>query len=55
MLYCKRPDRDSPKLKCGHPLPCPWHTVVVQEKDLRSFLERRWGSNIIDALSYIGG
>lgn len=22
---CTRPDRDSPTLKCGYPLPCPWH------------------------------
>lgn len=26
---CQRPDRDAPKLACGHPLPCPHHTVVV--------------------------
>ena len=40
-LYCKKNDRDMeqwnkafpdkpPKfLQCGHPLPCPWHTVVI--------------------------
>lgn len=29
MKTCKHPDRDVPKLVCGYPLPCPWHTVVV--------------------------
>jgi len=24
---CRHPDRDSPKLLCGYPLPCPYHTV----------------------------
>lgn len=27
--YCKRPDRDVGGLICGHPLPCPWHTVTI--------------------------
>ncbi len=26
---CRHPDRDVPKLLCGHPLPCPWHTAVI--------------------------
>lgn len=26
---CRHPDRDVPKLLCGYPLPCPWHTVVI--------------------------
>jgi hypothetical protein len=26
---CRHPDRDCAKLMCGYPLPCPWHTVVV--------------------------
>lgn len=26
---CEHPDRDCPKLKCGYPLPCPFHTVRV--------------------------
>lgn len=26
---CRHPDRDCPKLMCGYPLPCPWHTVVI--------------------------
>jgi hypothetical protein len=28
---CRHPDRDCPKLLCGYPLPCPWHTVIVDE------------------------
>ena len=28
-LFCKSPDRDVPGLKCGHPLPCPQHTAIV--------------------------
>ena len=26
---CRHPDRDCAKLMCGYPLPCPWHTVIV--------------------------
>jgi len=29
VLTCRQPDRDCPKLLCGHPLPCPWHTAVI--------------------------
>lgn len=29
VLTCKHPDRDCPKLMCGHPLPCPWHTAIL--------------------------
>lgn len=25
--HCNKPDRDVPKLKCGYPLPCPWHVA----------------------------
>lgn len=28
-LTCKHPDRDSAKLMCGHPLPCPYHTAIL--------------------------
>lgn len=28
-MTCRHPDRDVPKLVCGYPLPCPWHTVVI--------------------------
>jgi hypothetical protein len=27
---CESPDRDSPKLKCGYPIPCPYHTVISE-------------------------
>jgi len=26
---CRSPDHDNPKLLCGYPLPCPWHTVLI--------------------------
>jgi len=29
VLSCQKPDVDSPKLVCGHPLPCPHHTVII--------------------------
>ena len=34
-LTCNAPDRDVPfdskgrKMKCGYPLPCPWHTAII--------------------------
>ena len=28
-LTCRHPDRDCPKLMCGYPLPCPWHTATI--------------------------
>jgi hypothetical protein len=28
-LTCRHPDRDCPKLICGYPLPCPYHTVTL--------------------------
>ena len=28
-MNCKHPDRDVPKLVCGYPLPCPYHTVLI--------------------------
>jgi len=31
MTTCKQPDRHAPKLVCGYPLPCPHHTVVIEE------------------------
>lgn len=31
--YCDKPDRDvghkHPNIKCGYPLPCPFHTIVI--------------------------
>jgi len=29
MLTCKSPDRDVPSMKCGYPLPCPYHTAII--------------------------
>lgn len=26
---CNHPDHDEPRITCGYPLPCPWHTAVV--------------------------
>ncbi len=26
---CQQPDHDVPGIKCGCPLPCPWHTAVI--------------------------
>lgn len=28
-MICKKPDRDVPELLCGYPLPCPYHTILV--------------------------
>ncbi len=28
-LECKAPDRHEPKLTCGYPLPCPYHTAII--------------------------
>jgi hypothetical protein len=31
---CRHPDRDEPRIMCGYPLPCPWHTAVIHaDKD----------------------
>ena len=27
--YCKNPDRNVPEIVCGYPLPCPYHTVII--------------------------
>lgn len=29
MTHCQRPDREASGILCGHPLPCPYHTVVI--------------------------
>lgn len=31
-MYCQKPDRDVPGIICGYPLPCPYHTVVIDTK-----------------------
>ena len=35
---CVQPDRDVPGILCGYPLPCPYHTIVI---DLRDDKEKR--------------
>ena len=27
---CTKPDRDVSSLICGYPLPCPYHTVIIE-------------------------
>lgn len=29
-LTCVQPDRDVPALLCGYPLPCPYHTAILE-------------------------
>lgn len=36
---CTNPDHDNPNLICGHPLPCPHHTLVMNEDEMVSFCE----------------
>ncbi len=28
-MTCKHPDHDQPKMVCGYPLPCPYHTIII--------------------------
>ena len=28
-MQCRRPDREFPGILCGYPLPCPYHTAVI--------------------------
>lgn len=34
MNICQRPDRDAPGIVCGHPLPCPHHTVILDKNEV---------------------
>lgn len=36
---CRCPDKDEPHLLCGHPLPCPYHTLVLTEEQAFELLE----------------
>ena len=27
---CRQPDHEEPRLTCGHPVPCPYHTVKIR-------------------------
>ena len=35
--FCTCPDRHEPKLVCGYPMPCPFHTalIVIDSKSKR--------------------
>jgi hypothetical protein len=48
--YCNQPDRDVPKLKCGYPLPCPFHTVVVHPGTDRTTLEVPVEANVSETI-----
>jgi len=39
-LTCRRPDKDFAELICGHPLPCPHHTVVIEKDEEKERLCR---------------
>ncbi len=41
--FCKRPDRQEPRLKCGYPLPCPYHTIEVNGIDRAVGLVKKFG------------
>lgn len=34
--FCDQPDRDEPKIKCGYPIPCPFHTVLIDGDKITS-------------------
>lgn len=44
--FCQKPDRDVPKLICGYPLPCPYHTVTIEADSVgdleRALANLRW-------------
>jgi hypothetical protein len=37
--WCDEPDRDEPRIKCGYPIPCPYHTAMIDEDD-PNFVEK---------------
>lgn len=37
--FCNQPDREFPKMICGYPLPCPYHTIVIPEEKLEETVE----------------
>ncbi len=32
-MNCEKPDRDVPGIICGHPLPCPHHTFILDKNE----------------------
>lgn len=41
-MRCRKPDRDAPNLRCGYPLPCPYHTVVLDLRPERETILRKY-------------
>jgi hypothetical protein len=37
--FCEQPDRDEPRIKCGYPIPCPFHTVLIDDGKIKSPIE----------------
>ena len=33
---CTHADRDQPRMVCGYPLPCPWHTLTIEPASVTS-------------------
>lgn len=42
-MICKKPDKDVPKIMCGHLLPCPHHTVVIDLSETKPINLERLG------------
>lgn len=36
---CVCPDKDVPSLLCGHPIPCPYHTIIIEDEELDAFID----------------
>jgi hypothetical protein len=53
-LRCKQPDHDVPGIGCGYPLPCPWHTVIVETRPTRVLSPRYISRRTRRALASIG-
>jgi len=32
---CQKPDRHVPGIVCGYPFPCPHHTIILEEKEIK--------------------
>ena len=30
--FCDKRDHDGFNIRCGYPMPCPWHTFTLDEK-----------------------
>jgi len=54
--YCKQPDRHVPGMKCGYPLPCPHHTVIIdlQQETIKVPVGNATAQRIPDRLIAIG-